>query len=170
MNRDYAAIADALERALERTPNASREDRMRVAVDALWDALHARGVSWVGFYTPMTLADHEANGDWDGEGMVLGPRRDKPACSPIGMHGACGQAYLSRTTLVVRDVKDLGEHYVACDPRDRSELVVPCFADDGECWGVLDFDSFDVGSFTAEDADGAVRVLEAAGLTNRVAV
>lgn len=170
MSRDYAAIAQAVENALARTPRASREQRMWVAVDALWDALHAKGVSWVGFYTPMTQADYDANGQWDGEGMVLGPRRDKPACSPIGMHGACGQAYLSRTTLVVRDVKDLGEGYVACDPRDQSELVVPCFADDGECWGVLDFDSFEVGAFTREDADGAVRVLEAAGLTNRVAV
>jgi len=117
-----------------------------------------------------TQADYDANGQWEGEGMVLGPRRDKPACSPIGMHGACGQAYLSRTTLVVRDVKDLGENYVACDPRDQSELVIPCFADDGECWGVLDFDSFDVGSFTDADAEGVVRVLEAAGLTSRVAV
>jgi putative methionine-R-sulfoxide reductase with GAF domain len=170
MSRDYRTIAKTVETALERAPNASRERRMRAVVDAFWDALHPTGVSWVGFYIPMTRADYDANGQWEGEGMVLGPRRDKPACSPIGMHGACGQAFLSRTTLVVRDVKDLGEHYVACDPRDQSELVIPCFSDDGECWGVLDFDSFDVGSFTSADAEGVVRVLEAAGLTNRVAV
>lgn len=168
--RDYSAVSRAVRHAVERAESPSRGERMRLVVDALWDALNQAGVSWVGFYTPMTQADYEANGQWRGEGMVLGPRRDKPACSPIGMHGACGQAYLSRSTLVVRDVKDLGENYVACDPRDRSELVVPCFAEDGECWGVLDFDSFEVGAFTDADAEGVVGVLEAAGLTSRVAV
>ncbi|MGP1309791.1 MAG: GAF domain-containing protein, partial [Phycisphaerales bacterium] len=94
-----------------------------------------------------------------------GPRRDKPACSPIGMHGACGKCFLSGETLVVRDVKDLGPNYVACDPRDQSELVVPCVDSGGACWAVLDFDSFDVGAFGDADARGAIHVLEAAGLT-----
>lgn len=161
--RDYHALAQAARTRCTGT----RSERMRAAVDLLWEALHPTGVSWVGFYTPMTTADYSENGAWRGEGMVLGARRDKPACSPIGMHGACGQSFLSRRTLVVRDVKELGEHYVACDPRDQSELVIPCFADDGECWGVLDLDSFDIGSFTDDDARGMVSVLEAAGLTRR---
>lgn len=170
MPRDYQPVISVVGSALRDSPDASREARMRVVVDALWEAFHDRGVSWVGFYTQMTEADRDANGQWDGDGMVLGPRRDKPACSPIGMHGACGKSFLTRETLIVRDVKDLGAGYVACDPRDLSELVVPCLTERGECWGVLDFDSFDLGAFDETDAEGAVRVLEAAGLTRRVKV
>jgi len=131
-----------------------REQRMQTVVDALWTALRDTRVSWVGFYL------HEG-----GEGLVLGPRRDKPACSPIGMHGACGQAFRARTPLVVRDVRELGANYVACDPRDQSELVIPCLDADGRCWGVLDLDSHAVGSFDNLDVAGLQLVLRAAGLT-----
>lgn len=124
-------------------------------VDLLWDAFHAQGVSWVGFYT--------CDG---GDEMLLGPRRDKPACSPIGLYGACGRAYRERVALVVRDVQALGAGYIACDPRDRSELVVPLFEPDGRCWGVLDMDSFEAGAFDETDAVGANALLHAAGLTS----
>ncbi len=128
--------------------------RMQVFVDALWDALHSTGVSWVGFYL------HE-----DGDELILGPRRDKPACSPIGLHGACGQTFTRRMPLVVRDVADLGEGYIACDPRDQSEVVLPVFSESGTCWGVLDLDSYHVGAFDERDVDGLHDVLVAAGLT-----
>ena len=91
--------------------------------------------------------------------------RNTPACSPIGLHGACGQAYLSRQPLVVRDVAALGENYVACDPRDRSEVVVPLLDGQGECTAVLDLDSQEVGAFDKRDVDGLTHVLRAAGLT-----
>jgi putative methionine-R-sulfoxide reductase with GAF domain len=86
----------------------------------------------------------------DGE-MTLGPRRDKPACSPIGLHGACGAAALSGKTVVVRDVSELGANYIACDPRDLSEIVVPVRARDGRVTGVLDIDSYSVGAFGETD-------------------
>ena len=63
------------------------------------------------------------------------------------MHGACGQAFRSGKPLVVRDVRSLGEGYVACDPRDLSEVVIPVFNADGTPWGVLDADSFDTAAF-----------------------
>lgn len=135
------------------TPTGDRDADMRAVVDALWDALNDTGVSWVGFYLP------------DGDELVLGPRRDKPACSPIGLHGACGQCYRSGVSVVVWDVKELGENYVACDPRDQSEVVVPCLGEEGACWAVLDLDSFDVGAFNDEDVAGLTGVLRAAGLT-----
>jgi putative methionine-R-sulfoxide reductase with GAF domain len=127
---------------------------MERLVEVLWEALHATGVSWVGFYL------HEG-----GEELVLGPRRDRPACSPIGMHGACGQAFRSRRSLVVRDVQELGENYIACDPRDRSEVVVPLFTPDGRCWGVLDLDSHDPEAFDDGDVSGLQLLLRQAGLT-----
>lgn len=131
-----------------------RAARMQQFVDLLWDRLRNCGVSWLGFYLP------------DGGQMTLGPRRDKPACSPIGMHGACGQAFRSKRPLVVRDVADLGENYVACDPRDRSEIVIPLLDTHGAAWGVLDLDSYDVGAFDESDVRGLERLLIAAGLTH----
>ena len=101
----------------------------------------------------------------DGDELVLGPRRDKPACSPIGLHGVCGRAYTSRRPLVVSDVAELGENYVACDPRDRSEVVIPLVDDDGTCWAVLDLDSHQLGAFDETDVEGLTAVLRAAGLT-----
>lgn len=150
MPRHYDRIAAEVARRAQ----GDRQSRMRTVADALWDALHNEGVSWVGFYLP--------EGD---DAMTLGPSRNKPACSPIGLHGACGQAFTSRRTLIVRDVAELGEGYIACDPRDRSEVVIPCFDEDGSCWGVLDVDSHDLASFGETDAEGMQRVLRAAGLT-----
>jgi putative methionine-R-sulfoxide reductase with GAF domain len=132
-----------------------RDQRMRTLVDALWKALATTGVSWVGFYL------YQGN-----EELVLGPSRDKPACSPIGLHGACGRAFTERRALVVRDVADLGENYVACDPRDRSELVIPLFEPDGTCWGVLDLDSLEVGAFGQADVDGLITLLRVGDLTS----
>ncbi len=126
---------------------------MSAVVDAFWDVLHPTGVSWVGFYL------HEG-----GEELVLGPRQPGPACSPIGLHGACGQSFKSGQPLVVRDVAQLGEEYIACDSRDRAEVVLPLFDESGLCWGVLDVDSHDVGAFDDTDVAGLQDVLRAAGL------
>lgn len=178
--RDYQAIAGAVRRRIgspgdARNPSKTPENTapngfpapegapdaaLRIIADALWEGLSGHGVSWVGFYRIVPGAP-------DDRAMALGPSRDKPACSPIGLHGACGQAFRSGRTLIVRDVADLGEGYVACDPRDRSEIVLPCFSSvDGEprCWGVLDLDSFEVGAFDGSDESGLTLVLSAAGI------
>ncbi len=145
------------------TATGSRADRMRTIADALWDAFAPRGVSWIGFYEIACEGnDHAVEA---GSAMLLGPHRDKPACSPIGMHGACGQAFTERTTLVVTDVAHLGEGYVACDPRDLSELVIPCMNEAGNAWGVLDADSFDRACFDRTDAEAIHAILHGAGLT-----
>ncbi|MEM1071498.1 MAG: GAF domain-containing protein [Planctomycetota bacterium] len=151
--RDYRAIADEIAATLPR--EADRVDRMRLVSDVCWDVLSVSGVSWIGFYTREPGADE----------MVLGPRRDKPACSPIELHGACGQACVEGVTLVVTDVARLGDGYVACDPRDLSELVIPCFDEAGVCWGVLDADSFERGCFDEHDARAIASILQLAGLT-----
>ncbi|MGI9015056.1 MAG: GAF domain-containing protein, partial [Phycisphaerales bacterium] len=123
----------------------SRTDRMRAFVDAGWNALHEQGISWIGFYL-------EDPGAPDEERLVLGPSRNKPACSPIGMHGACGQAFLSGEVLIVQDVRDLDENYVACDPHDQSELIIPVRNAAGKIDAVLDLDSFEISAFDADDA------------------
>jgi putative methionine-R-sulfoxide reductase with GAF domain len=151
-SRDYTGLLSAC-----RSLTGDRATRMAGFVDFAWDALADEDVSWLGFYVP----DPE-----NPELMLLGPRRDKPACSPIGVHGACGQSFRQRVTLVVRDVAALGEGYVACDPRDLAELVIPMFDSHRECWGVLDLDSFSRGAFTTRDADMLHECLVAAGLTD----
>lgn len=148
MDRPYSSVAARLR------ADCDRHAAMRRVVAALWQALHAQDVSWLGFYV-------HAGGDE----LVLGAREPKPACSPIGLHGACGRAYLSRKPLVVRDVRTLGANYIACDPRDQSEVVVPCLHADGTCWGVLDLDSHSIAAFDESDVTGLTQVLRAAGLT-----
>jgi len=167
MPRDYSSILDLA--ASIGAADVGREDRMRLLVDALWDAFGAdepatgcQAVSWIGFY----IAGPDVGGE---QTMVLGPSRNKPACSPIGVHGACGQGMLRKSTLVVRDVASLGEGYIACDPRDRSELVIPVIDDAGVCDAVLDADSFDVGAFTRYDAEQIAAAMERADLLHRAA-
>ncbi len=147
--RNYAGMLSPLK------PGPDREATMQIAVDAMWDALGSRGVSWIGFYLKTPGTDE----------MILGPRRDKPACSPIGMHGMCGRSWQERKPIIVKDVATLGANYIACDPKDKSELVIPLFEPDGMCWGVLDADSYDVDSFHDDDVTGLTRAVERLGLS-----
>jgi len=145
------------------TPIADRGAAMAWVVAELWRAFGEEEparpigglVSWVGFYEIAPAMDE----------MVLVCREPKPACSPIGLHGMCGRGWKERTSFVVRDVAVLGEGYVACDPRDKSELVVPMIGADGVCWGVLDVDSYQVGAFVERDARMMEEVCRRVGLT-----
>lgn len=149
-SRNYDTIIGRLP-----SPSGSREDRMQACVDALWDELKDRSCSWIGFYLKSP----------DGNELVLGARRDKPACSPIGMFGACGRAFASCKPLIVTNVTNLRAGYIACDPRDRSECVLPVFDGYNAPWGVLDVDSYDTHAFIPDDVLGLYKVLRHMGLT-----
>lgn len=148
-DRDYAAIARSLR------ARAGRDEAAAALIDALWAGLAGTGVSWVGVYGKVP----------EREELVLGPCRDRPACSPIGLHGVCGRAWRQVQPIVVRDVRTLGSAYVACDPRDRSELVLPLLDATGACWGVLDADSHRIGDFSEDDVAGFAAAARAVGLT-----
>jgi putative methionine-R-sulfoxide reductase with GAF domain len=152
--RPYAALL-AGARAVAALPD--RASRMQAFISLVWPTMAAAGTSWIGFYV-------EDPGAPDDRRLLLAAREPKPACSPIGVHGACGRCFLSGTALVVRDVAELGAGYIACDPRDRSEVVLPCRDADGRTWGVLDADSHDLASFEHADAAGLAELLRAAGL------
>ena len=137
-----------------------RQERMSALVDLLWETFSSDGLSWVGFYLD--------GGDTTSDSrLVLGPRRDTPACSPIGMHGACGRCFLSGHPLIVSDVRDLGDRYIACDPRDQRELVIPCFEPSGRVWGVLDLDSHRIGYFGERSAIDLEHMVVLAGISRR---
>lgn len=140
------------------SPTATLEDRMRLVTDAYWRAFGldtpGQTVSWCGFYTKVEDSDE----------MILVCREPKPACSPIGLAGMCGRGWKDRKAYVVRDVRVLGENYIACDPKDQSELVVPIFDNAGACIGVFDVDSYDLAAFDASDAQLAIDALALAGL------
>ena len=157
MGRDYSQVLRAAGDHLR--PEMDRRERMQLVADLLWEAFGTGGarVSWVGFYLP----------DETGERLVLGPRRDKPACSPIGLHGVCGNAFATCRAVIVGDVRELGDAYIACDPGDRSELAVPMLDEAGHCLGVIDLDSRAVGAFDEGDAAGVTQVLVWQRLTAR---
>ena len=137
----------------------SIDSRLEAFVEHAWRHLESTGVSWLGFYR----LDPD-----DPEAMVLGPRRDRPACSPIGLHGVCGQALLGGETRIGDDVLDLGAEYVACDPRDQSEIVIPLRLGSGgphPADTVLDLDSFEIGAFSDADDHWLRRCLDSAGLS-----
>lgn len=144
--------------------HGSRFERMRLLADSFWDVLAPQGVSWIGFYLGAGQATEDGRTAGPAE-MLLGPCRNKPACSPIGLHGVCGRGWRERRSIVVRDVAVLDADYVACDPRDKSEVVIPLFDTAGACWGVLDADSWDVGAFAERDARVLGDILARAGLT-----
>jgi len=154
MQRDYESIVRQV-RGRVRTAMDTTQ-RMQVVVDAIWESLGGDpgDVSWVGFYL--------ASGG--GREMILGPCRDKPACSPIALHGVCGQAVTEEKAMVVADVRDLGRAYIACDPLDRSEVVVPLLDAGGRCRAAVDLDSHRVSAFDESDVRGLRQVLVAAGL------
>lgn len=148
--RDYKPVAMALAEI-----SGNRHRRMRQVADVLWRFFKDHGYSWVGFYLK----------DPDSEQMILGPARDAPACNPIALHGACGMAWAKKRPIVVNDVHNLGAKYIACNPRDRSEVIIPLFNDDGSCWGVLDVDSFERDAFGEQDVFQLRRIMESTALS-----
>lgn len=97
-------------------------------------------VSWVGFY------------------RVVAPRllRVGPYQGPVGCleipfdQGVCGAAARERRTQIVADVHAFPGH-IACDPRSRSEIVVPVLDGNGELAAVLDLDSHEPRAFDELD-------------------
>ena len=108
-------------------------------VEKAWNALSPTGVSWIGFYQYIPEKRH----------LILGPSRDSPACSPIGLHGVCGKGITSQVTQIIDDVQELGDAYVACDPLDRSEIVIPIGNPKPNL--ILDLDSREKSSFDSSD-------------------
>ena len=113
----------------------------------LWQFLP--DLNWAGFYFLR------------GRDLVLGPFQGNVACVRIALgRGVCGTAAERRETVIVAYVLSFPGH-IACDPRSRSEIVVPLIQG-GRLLGVLDLDSPLLARFERDDAEGlteAVSVL-----------
>jgi GAF domain-containing protein len=101
---------------------------------------------WVGFYLP------EPDG-----ALRVGPYQGPLACLrlPPGQ-GVCGAVASTRETRIVPDVHAFPGH-IACDPRSRSEIVVPVLRG-GELIAVLDIDSDQPDAFDEADCEGLEKV------------
>ena len=96
--------------------------------------------SWTGFYL---LSD----GD-----LVVGPYQGPLACQVLERNrGVCWAGINKKTTLIVPDVHKFPGH-IACDPKSRSEIVIPLRDKRKKIIGVLDVDSEMIGNFDETDA------------------
>ena len=151
-SRPSRARYDKVHQTLEakwRRRELKADRMMREVVDVLWDAFAGSPYSWCGFYL---LAA-------DGQSLSLGPHRDKPACSPLPMHGVCGKVASSGQAMVVPDVKSLGDAHIECDPRNLSEIALPVFDKNGKVWAVFDVDSASPAAFNEMDQRWLEKIL-----------
>ncbi|MEM9706972.1 MAG: GAF domain-containing protein [Pseudomonadota bacterium] len=100
---------------------------------------------WTGFY----LVDETRSDE-----LVIGPYQGTLGCLRIKFgQGVCGAAASSRKTQIVQDVHDFPGH-IACDPRSRSEIVLPVFDKAGGLRAVFDVDSEKLAAFDGDDEAG----------------
>lgn len=109
---------------------------------------HAFGHLWTGFYRVV------------GPGLLrVGPYQGTVGCLEIAFgRGVCGAAAAEQRTIVVPDVERFPGH-ITCDPRSKSEIVVPVFDRAGSLIAVLDIDSSRRAAFDQQDAAGLERML-----------
>lgn len=120
------------------------------AMATISSAVHnARHHLWTGFYRvviPEKL-------------LRVGPYQGTLGCLEIEFgRGVCGTAAATGKTVIVDDVAAFPGH-ITCDPRSRSEIVVPVFGANRVLLGVFDIDSDQPGSFDAQDRDGLEAIM-----------
>ncbi len=102
---------------------------------------------WTGFYL------------LDGEQLIVGPYQGPVACQLLEKDkGVCWAGIHREESIVVPDVHRFPGH-IACDPRSKSEIVVPVRDAEGKIIGVLDVDSNKVDAFDGEDLVGLERIV-----------
>lgn len=144
-NEDYATDLRDLTNLLE----DEKDVVARMAtISALLKERHSI-ISWVGYYRLTTP-----------NLMVLGPFQGPVACLRIRVgEGVCGSAASRRDTVIIPDVHAFPGH-IACDPRSRSEIVLPVFDSRGELRAVLDLDSWEPAAFSEADRDGLLPIAD----------
>ena len=104
-------------------------------------------VLWTGFYTLK-------NGE-----LLVKTYQGPLACQVLKKNtGVCWTAINEQKTIVVPDVHQFKGH-IACDPRSKSEIVVPVRDKDNRITGVLDIDSKVLNRFDDTDAKELEKII-----------
>jgi len=125
---------------------------LTAAMATICAVLHAKmpHQSWTGFY--FVAGDDE---------LHVGPYQGPVACQVLKGAGVCLHAAEIRESVVVPDVEAFAGH-IACDPRSKSEIVLPILRE-GEVVAVLDIDSDRVTQFSKDDIAPLERILSLLG-------
>jgi GAF domain-containing protein len=143
----YERIYDQLRGLID-----GRSPGLRAAMATICAVLHAKMPHhfWTGFYFVA------------GEGELhVGPYQGPVACQILREGGVCLRAVETCAPVVVLDVEAFPGH-IACDPRSKSEIVLPVLRGD-EVVAVLDIDSDKPAQFTEDDVPPLERILSLLG-------
>ncbi len=144
----YAEVEAEVLAVLDGEPD--RVARMATVASMLADAFEP--FFWTGFYVVDPTRTEE---------LVVGPYQGTLGCLRIAFgRGVCGAAARTGQTQIVDDVHAFPGH-IACDPRSRSEIVVPVFDRAGALIAVFDVDATETSAFDAIDAEALERLLGA---------
>jgi L-methionine (R)-S-oxide reductase len=125
------------------------DDAIAIMATVSAELFHAvDGFDWVGFYRVVA------------PGLLkIGPYQGGHGCLVIPFDlGVCGAAARKEAIQLVDNV-DLFDGHIACSSSTKSELVIPCFNQDGQLLSVLDIDSDQPHFFNLQDADQLDRML-----------
>jgi len=104
------------------------------------------GFFWTGYY----MLDR-------GE-LIVGPYQGPVACLLLKKDtGVCWAGINQQKPVVVADVHCF-EGHIACNPKSKSEIVVPLYNAVGEIVGVLDIDSDRLNQFDNVDAEELMKI------------
>jgi L-methionine (R)-S-oxide reductase len=154
MNREKTSTRSAYEECFQTIVAVWRDEGGRslddIALMATINSVLANRFEhyyWTGFYR--VCGDH----------LVVGPYMGTVGCLQIEFgKGVCGTAAARRQTVIAPDVNAFPGH-IACDPRSKSEIVVPVFGPDRELIAVLDVDSDRLDAFDDEDRAGLEKIV-----------
>lgn len=140
-----------LDEALPQIEAALDGETDAVAIEAtvaclLWETLVQ--ANWCGFYR--RVADRA---------LAVGPYQGTMGCLRIDFgRGVCGRAAQTGAIQIVPDVTKVD--HIACDPRTKSEIVIPVFDHEKTLRAVFDVDSPHLAAFSAGEVDRVTALLE----------
>jgi GAF domain-containing protein len=137
--RIYAQLKDLIE---------GKSPSLVAAMATVCAVLHAKMGHhlWTGFYFVA-----------GGNELHVGPYQGPVACQVLREHGVCLHCARTRQPVVVPDVEQFPGH-IACDPRSKSEIVLPVMKGD-QVIGVLDIDSDKPAQFDEDDIAPLAKIL-----------
>ncbi len=102
---------------------------------------------WTGFYRKI------------GDNLIAGPYQGPVACQTLKKNtGVCHSCVNRGETILVPDVKQFPGH-ISCDPRSKSEIVIPVRPPEGRIIAVLDIDSDKYNAFDEIDQNGLEQIV-----------